>query len=255
MNRMPMVAGNWKMNKTIDETRLLITDMVGELNSIKGVERVLFPPFISLHAAAALLEGTSIGLGAQNIFWEEKGAYTGEVSPGMVAELCDYVIIGHSERRKYFNETDEKVNKKLQAAIKINLIPILCIGESLEEYESGKTREAITRQLDLGLRDIKRDHAGMIVFAYEPVWAIGTGRASSAENAASVIGKIIRAEITNLFDEAIGQGVRVLYGGSVTEKNAKDYFLNPEIDGALVGGASLKPGEFLNIVKAAILAH
>jgi triosephosphate isomerase len=185
---------------------------------------------MALLTVAALLHGTDIGLGAQDMHWEEKGAYTGEVAPSMVAEFCKYVIIGHSERRTYFNETDDSVNRKTTAALKTGLVPIICVGESLEEYESRQTAEVI---------------------AYEPVWAIGTGRASTSENANAVISQFIRKQMAVLFGETIAQDVRVLYGGSVTADNANDFFSQADIDGALVGGASLKVTEFLAIVHAA----
>jgi triosephosphate isomerase len=183
--------------------------------------------------------------------WEEKGAYTGEVAPFMVAEFCKYVIIGHSERRTYFNETDNSVNRKTTAALKTGLVPIICVGESLEEYESGQTAEVVIRQVRAGLAGIQPEFASRVVIAYEPVWAIGTGRASTSENANSVISQFIRKQMAGLFGETIAQDVRVLYGGSVTADNANDFFSQSNIDGALVGGASLKLIEFLAIVNAA----
>src|SRR5450830_1547394 len=181
--RTPFVAGNWKMNKTIAEARALVSGMSMTLNGIKGVEKVLCPPFMALFPVAALLAGTDIGLGAQNIHWEAKGAYTGEVAGDMVAEFCKYVIIGHSERRTYFGETDETVNKKTAAARSSNLVPIVCVGETLAEYESGRTAEVVSRQIRAGLKGLDPEFAAHIVVAYEPVWAIGTGRASTGENA------------------------------------------------------------------------
>jgi triosephosphate isomerase len=216
---------------------------------------VLCPPYTSLLAVAALLEGTDIGLGAQNMHWELSGAYTGEISPAMLAEYCHYVIIGHSERRIYFGETDETVNRKTRAALSHGLAPIVCVGETLEEYEAGRTAEVVSRQMRLGLSGIggmfESGAANAFVIAYEPVWAIGTGRPSTAEGAAAVVREIIRPALTELFGAETAQAVRVLYGGSVKGSNAAEYFREAEIDGALVGGASLKAGDFLQIVQAA----
>jgi triosephosphate isomerase len=198
-----------------------------------------------------MLAGTGIGLGAQDMHWEEKGAFTGEVAPGMVKEFCDYVIIGHSERRAYFGETDEMVNRKLRAAMKIGLIPIVCVGETLHQYESGRTGEVVSRQIKSGFAVVDAATAARIVVAYEPVWAIGTGKASSGENANGVVNQVIRPALSGMFGDSAAQSIRVLYGGSVTAANAAEFFSQPEIDGALVGGASLKPDEFVAIVKAA----
>jgi triosephosphate isomerase (TIM) len=251
MNRTPFVAGNWKMNKTIAEAREFTAVMVPILREFTGVEKVLCPPFTALFPVAALLQGTDIGLGAQDMYWEAKGAFTGQVAPGMVAEFCNYVIIGHSERRAYFGETDETVNKKTAAAVSAGLIPIVCVGETLAEYESGRTAEVVSRQIITGLKDLDPAHAQRLVIAYEPVWAIGTGRASSGENANGVVLDIIRPALEELQGADIAQAVRVLYGGSVTAANAAEFFSQPEIDGALVGGASLKVDEFTSIVKVA----
>jgi triosephosphate isomerase len=221
------------------------------LREIAGVEKVLCPSFISLVAVSALLEGSGIGLGAQNMHWEEKGAFTGEVSPLMLKEFCQYVILGHSERRAYFGETDDVVNRKLRAAQAFDLTPIICVGETLEQYESNQTSEVVARQISLGLRDIAPAFAPRIIVAYEPVWAIGTGKASSGENANHVHANVIRPALAELFGAQTAQAMRVIYGGSVTGVNAREFFSQPDIDGALVGGASLKPDEFVAIVKAA----
>lgn len=239
------------MNKTVAEARELVNSMAAPLREIMGVEKVLCPPFTSLAAVGAMLEGADIGLGAQNMHWEEKGAFTGEVSPLLVKELCKYVIIGHSERRTYFGETDETVNKRLRAVQKFDLTPIVCVGETLDEYESNRTEEVVARQIRLGLADVATAFAPRIVIAYEPVWAIGTGKASSGENANKVVGKVIRPALSALFGETAAQAIRVLYGGSVSAGNASEFFNQPEIDGALVGGASLKADEFVAITKAA----
>lgn len=240
------------MNKTVEEARSLVSEMVPKLRGVTGVEKVLCPPFPCLVAVSALLQGTDIGLGAQNMHWEEKGAFTGEVSPGMVKEFSGYVILGHSERRTYFGETDETVNKKLHAAQKAGLTPIVCVGETLEQYETKRTAEVVGRQIKLGLADIDSASAARIVVAYEPIWAIGTGKASSGENANDVVGKVIRSALSELFGADVSQAIRVLYGGSVTGANAAEFFGQSEIDGALVGGASLKVDDFVAITQAAV---
>jgi len=239
------------MNKTIAEARALVAEMSLALREVKGVEKVLCPPFMALFPVAALLQGTDIGLGAQDMHWEAKGAFTGEVAPGMVAEFCQYVIIGHSERRTYFGETDETVNKKTGAARTSKLVPIVCVGETLAEYESGRTAEVVSRQIREGLKSLDPDFAANIIVAYEPVWAIGTGRASTGENADAVIRDFIRKPLAGMYGDGMTQAIRVLYGGSVTAANAVEFFGQPEIDGALVGGASLKVDEFVAIVRAA----
>lgn len=250
--RTPFVAGNWKMNRNVAETRELLSAMKAGLVEIKGVERVVCPPFTSLMTASELLAGTGIGLGAQDMHWEEKGAFTGGVAPGMVKELCGYVIIGHSERRTYFGETDEGVNKKLLATQKAGLTPIVCVGETLAQYEAGQTADVVSRQTRLGLQGVSAEFAPRIVVAYEPVWAIGTGKASSGENAQGVHGGVIRPVLNELFGAETAQAIRILYGGSVTSANAAEFFSQPDIDGALVGGASLKADEFPAIARAAI---
>jgi triosephosphate isomerase len=255
MNRIPVVAGNWKMNKTVAEARELVSKMIAQLREIKNVEKILCPTFIAIPALSAMLEGSDIGLGAQNLHWESKGAFTGEIAPGLVKEFCSYVIIGHSERRTYFGETDETVNRKVSAAMKVNLIPIVCVGETLDQYEAGLTSEVVRRQIKFGLAGIDpMDVARVrrIIVAYEPVWAIGTGKASSGENANGVIAQVIRPALSDLFGEDIAQSIRVQYGGSVTASNATEFFMQPEIDGALVGGASLKADEFVAITKIAM---
>lgn len=248
--RTPFVAGNWKMNKTAEQARQLVVELLPGLQSVASVERVLCPPNISIMAIAAMLNGTGIGLGAQNMHWEASGAYTGEVSAQMVKEFCQYVILGHSERRAYFGETDETVNRKTAAALAAGLVPIVCVGETLSENEALRTREVIERQMMQGLKGLNITAASQLVIAYEPVWAIGTGRAASAAGANEVIGGMVRAALIDLFGIAIARDVRILYGGSVTGANAAEYFHQSDIDGALVGGASLKP-DFVEIVKAA----
>ena len=250
--RKPFIAGNWKMNKTIAEARDLVLKMSATLREIKTVEKVLCPPFMSLMSASALLEDSGIGLGAQNMHWEEKGAFTGEISPVMVKELCGYVILGHSERRAFFGETDEIVNRKLIAAQTFDLTPIVCVGETLEQYESKQTREVVSRQTSNGLRNISPEFAARIVVAYEPIWAIGTGKASTGEAANVIIKDFIRPAIARSYGEQVAQAIRVLYGGSVTGFNAAEFFAQTDIDGALVGGASLKVDDFVAIIRSAV---
>jgi triosephosphate isomerase len=249
--RRPFVAGNWKMFKTAAEARVLMLELLPGLSAIQGVEIVICPPFTSILPVAALLEGTAIGVGAQNMHWEESGAYTGEVSPTMLAEFCKYVIIGHSERRAYFGETDSGVNRKVKAALAHGLVPVLCVGETLMENEAGITREIVTRQVQEGLDGIDSASIPSIVIAYEPVWAIGTGRAATAEGANQVIADIIRRLLNEMYGEHLAKEVRILYGGSVKASNAGEFFEHKDIDGALVGGASLKSSEFIPIVMAA----
>lgn len=239
------------MNKTVAEARDLVAKMGAPLSAIPNVEKVVCPPFTALMPLSEALRGSGIGLGAQDLHWEEKGAFTGQVAPNMVKEFCSHVIIGHSERRTYFGETDETVNKKVHAAFKAGLTPIVCVGETLTQYESGQTSEVVLRQINAGLAGIDSANAARLVIAYEPVWAIGTGKASSGENAQGVHGRVIRPALSALFGEASAQAIRILYGGSVTAANAVEFFAQPDIDGALVGGASLKPEEIVAITKAA----
>ncbi len=244
--RVPMIAGNWKMNTTVSEAVALVNNMRPGLDKIANVDKVVCPPFVSLAAVRKLITGSSIKLGAQNIYFKEKGAYTGEISPLMLAELCKFVIIGHSERRQYFNETGEIVNKKIRAALKVGLKPILCIGEKLEENEAGRTEEVVTEQLRSSLAGL--DYSSGLIVAYEPIWAIGTGKAATGKQANETIG-LIRHNIAELYDQGKAQDIRILYGGSVNADNAAEFMNQPEIDGALVGGASLKADQFLSIVK------
>ncbi|OGN92541.1 MAG: triose-phosphate isomerase [Chloroflexi bacterium RBG_13_50_10] len=249
--RIPFVAGNWKMNTTAAEAERLVLEMLEELDRIEGVEKVLCPPFVSLVGLSMMLQSSSIRLGAQNMYFEAKGAYTGEISPLMLRELCDFVILGHSERRWYFGETDEIVNNKVKAALANRLKPILCVGERLEENEAGKTEDVVSRQVTTALNGIEPvvlSTAKNLVIAYEPVWAIGTGRAANGKQAAATI-QFIRDVVAKLWNKSIAQDLRILYGGSVTGANIAEFISHPEIDGALVGGASLKADEFVSIVE------
>jgi triosephosphate isomerase len=244
--RVPMIAGNWKMNTTVSDAIKLVRSMLGGLDKVGGVEKVICPPFVSLAAVRDLIKGSSVKLGAQNVFYEEKGAFTGEISPLMLADLCEYVIIGHSERRQYFGEAGEIIDKKVQAALQVELKPILCIGERLEENEAGRTEEILTRQLTASSDRLY--YIGGLVIAYEPVWAIGTGKSATGEEANKTIG-FIRQIISHQHGNNIADSVRILYGGSVTADNIAEFMRQPEIDGALVGGASLKADDFLSIAK------
>ncbi|MBN1161065.1 MAG: triose-phosphate isomerase [Dehalococcoidales bacterium] len=248
MARTPLIAGNWKMNTTVEEAVTLIKTMQSPLHKIQGVEKVICPPFVSLVAARAIVRGSTVKLGAQDVYFEEKGAFTGEISPSMLVDLCEYVIIGHSERRQHFGETDEMTNKKVKAAVTVGLRPILCVGETLDENEADQTREIIGRQL-MACSDRLYLMSGMVI-AYEPIWAIGTGRSASADDANRTIG-FIRQFISRLHGSGIANAARILYGGSVTSNNISDFMRKLEIDGALVGGASLRADEFVSIVKQA----
>lgn len=244
--RTPIIAGNWKMHTSLSEAISLVKELRDGLEHISGVEKVLCPPFISLAAIKSLLVRSTIKLGAQNMHFEDKGAYTGEISPLMLKDLCQYVILGHSERRYHLGEDDRMINKKVKAALRVGLIPILCVGERLEEREGGRTQEVVARQINEGLKEVTSP--GKLVIAYEPVWAIGTGRAASGHDANATIG-FIRYLLANLYGEELAQGIRIQYGGSVTKENISEFICQPEIDGALVGGASLKAEEFVSIVK------
>jgi triosephosphate isomerase len=246
--RMPVVAGNWKMNG--DETQALeiALRVSATTDTIESVEKVLCPPFLYLHSVADRVRGTTILIGAQNCHWEDSGPYTGEISPAMLLGLVDYVIVGHSERRAYFNETDETVNRKVWAVLSHGLRPILCVGETREQRDVGETEEVLRRQLRQGLAQIELPQDFTV--AYEPVWAIGTGLPATPEMAVESI-NIIRDELETLSNEAVASTARVLYGGSVTADNFGDFMRQPEIDGGLVGGASLDPDAFIEMVRIA----
>lgn len=251
MARTPLVAGNWKMNKTAAEALRLVEEMASALVSIQSVEKVICPPALSLMPLQAVLDGRGIGLGAQNLYWEKEGAFTGELSPAMVAEFCQYVILGHSERRTLFHETDLEVHKKVVASLAVGLRPILCVGETLEQNEAGRAAEVVSGQLRAALERVQVNSALALVIAYEPVWAIGTGKAATPENTNALLRNVVRPTLSGLLGEEIAQGMRVLYGGSVNATNAALFFAQSEIDGALVGGASLKAKDFIEIVRAA----
>jgi triosephosphate isomerase len=249
MSRVPFMAGNWKMNKTVGEAVELAKELKVSIAGVEGVEVAVAPPFTALYAVRKELEGSSIRLAAQNLHWEEKGAYTGEISSLMLKELgCQYVIIGHSERRQFFGETDATVNKRIKAALSQGLIPILCIGETLKEREEEKTLTVIDSQLGNGLRGIGEREIERMVIAYEPVWAIGTGKTATPQQAEEVH-QFIRQGLEKLYTRSVAEEVRIQYGGSVTPESVKGLMIQKNIDGALVGGASLKSEPFSKIVR------
>lgn len=244
--RLPMIAGNWKMNTTASEAVELVKNVRKGLTGAYDVEVVVCPPFVFLVPVKDALKGSSVKLGAQNTYFAEKGAYTGEISPLMLSDLCDYVIIGHSERRQFFGDSDDVVNKKLSAVLKTGLKPILCVGEKLEENEAGKTGEVITRQLKSALEGL--ECSGTLVVAYEPIWAIGTGRAAQGKQVNDTA-RLIRDTLAEIGGQEVSGDIRILYGGSVTADNICEFIEQSEIDGALVGGASLKAGQFADIIQ------
>jgi triosephosphate isomerase len=251
MVRAPLVAGNWKLNLTSTGAYKLVAEMLPGLRIVKGVEKLICPPFTALMAVSRLIKDTDIRLGGQDMFWEDQGAFTGEISAPMLAEFCQFVILGHSERRAYFGETNETVSRKVRTALAHELIPLVCVGETPDENESGQAAGVVSRQVHEAFSGLDIQDAVKIVIAYEPVWAIGTGRAATPDGVDTLIRNVIRPTVSGLFGEEIGQSVRILYGGSVNPDNAAQFFRQPEIDGALVGGASLKSHSFVKIVEAA----
>ncbi len=249
MARKPFIAGNWKMNKTVAEALDLVRGLKTSLKDMADVEVAVAPPFTALYPVAQELKGSLIALAGQNLFWEEKGAFTGEVSPVMLREVgCRYVIIGHSERRQYFGETDETINRKIKAAFQSGLNVIFCIGETLEEREGGMTFSIVERQLEQGLTGIDEKKVEAMVIAYEPVWAIGTGKTATPEQAEEVH-QLIRKKMESLYSRSLSESIRIQYGGSVTPENIRGLMAQPDIDGALVGGASLNIESFSRIVR------
>jgi triosephosphate isomerase len=247
--RTPVIAGNWKMYKTADEAASFVREFLPLVSDAGGVEIVLAPPFPSLAVVASLTRGTAVGVASQNIHFADEGAYTGEVSARMIRDAgAAYAIVGHSERRQYFAETDEFVNRKVRAALAEGIVPILCIGETLAERESGKTIEVVERQIRAGLAEVPASAAGTILVAYEPVWAIGTGKTATPDQAQEVHA-FLRGTLKNIWGNEAGDPVRILYGGSVKPENIAELMGRGDIDGALVGGASLKAGPFAKIVK------
>jgi triosephosphate isomerase len=243
--RTPIIAGNWKCNMRLDTAFQLASDIVERTNDVAGVEKIVCPPFLYLATVETAITMSTVRLGAQNLHWEDDVAATGEVGPRQLEELCEYVIVGHSERRHVFGETDETINRKLRAALEARLIPIFCVGETLAERESGQTDDVLLRQVRLGLDAV--DVGDSFVVAYEPVWAIGTGRAATADDADAAI-SLIRRELGAISGEDTAAAVRILYGGSVTPDNIADFMARETIDGGLVGGASLKADVFADII-------
>lgn len=253
--RTPILAGNWKMNTTLASATDLVNAMKPDLTALVGggkVQVVLCPPFPYLAVVNELTRGTGIAVGAQNFYPEPKGAFTGEVSAPMLLDFAQYVIIGHSERRQLFNESDELINQKIHVALAAGLKPIVCCGEVLETYENSETDVWVRGQIHAALKDLTADQVRGLIIAYEPIWAIGTGKAATGAGANSVCGISIRGAIADLYDEDVAQAVRIQYGGSVTAKNIDEFIVQPDIDGALVGGASLKPEEFIAICNAGL---
>jgi len=249
MSRRPVIAGNWKMHKTITEALAVVLEIKEAVAGLDGVEVVVCPPFTALCPVVEALKGTDIAVGAQNVHWEDQGAYTGEVSPVMLRDAgCRYVIIGHSERRQYFGETDEKVNRKVKAVLAHRLTPIMCVGETLAEREAGITEKVVRTQTGAGLAALTQEQVAGMVIAYEPVWAIGTGKTASDEDAQQVI-SFIRSIVEEIYGPGAAGRVRIQYGGSVKPSNAAGLMAKPDIDGALVGGASLAAASFIGIIK------
>jgi triosephosphate isomerase len=258
-NRTAIIAGNWKMNYGPIQASDFASEIVPELGQMmhqyRNILAILCPPAISLAAVREVMDAhpfPRLELGAQNMYFEEKGAYTGEISPTMVQELCTTVILGHSERRTYFGETDEMVNKKAIAALDLRLRPIVCIGEHLEQYEAGKTEDVIRSQVQQSLENFPSHRAQEVVIAYEPIWAIGTGKAATADGAGKVV-HLIRQLYGEMYGQEAAMAIRILYGGSVTSANISEFMAHPDIDGALVGGASIK-SDFVEIVRKTIEA-
>lgn len=247
--RKPVIAGNWKLFKKQDEAAAFVEGLVPLVKDTSGVEIVIAPTFTSLAAVQTRLRGTNIGLAAQNCSWEEEGAYTGEVAPGMLVDVgCHYVIVGHSERRQYFAETDATVNGKIKAALAAGLTVLFCIGETLTERDAGKTFDVLATQVRNGLAGLTSADLDRVIVAYEPVWAIGTGKTATNEQAQEAHARI-RGMVVDMFDQIVASRLRILYGGSVKPENIKGLMSQPDIDGALVGGASLKPDSFAAIVN------
>jgi len=250
--RAPLIAGNWKMHNASAETKNLVTEIIEKTGGVKGVDIVVAPPFTSLAAAREAIGSSGIGLAAQNVHWEEKGAFTGELSAAMLLDAgCGWVIIGHSERRQYFGETDETVNNRLKAALSAGLKPIVCVGETLDQREAGNTDEVVSAQLTGGFSGIDESSFPATVIAYEPVWAIGTGKTATSEQAQE-IHRLIRGWLRENYGAEKADATRILYGGSVKPGNAAELLAMEDIDGALVGGASLKADDFGGIIRASV---
>ncbi len=247
--RKPMMAGNWKMNKTLGEGQQLARDIAAAVQGYDNVDRVICPPFVALAGVAWAIQGGPLLVGAQNVHWAESGAYTGEVSVPMLKGVASHVIIGHSERRQYFAESDEGVNKKAKALLAAELTPIICVGESLEQNQAGITQTFVSGQVKAALDGLTAEQVGKVVIAYEPIWAIGTGLAATAEQAQAICGGVVRAAVAEVYGAEVAEQVVVLYGGSTNEKNITEIMQQPDIDGALIGGAALKVDSYASMVK------
>lgn len=254
-NKKPFIAGNWKLHKTISEAVQLTKKIHKKVNKEKETEIVIIPPFTALSEVKKVLSKSQILTGAQDVFWEESGAYTGEIAPSMIKDAgCDFVVVGHSERRQYFGDTDEHINKKIKAALNAGLFSIMCLGESLEERENNETFNKIKKQVSQGLKDLEADQIKNVIIAYEPIWAIGTGRTATPEQAEEVHA-FIRNQLTEMGGKETSSCAIILYGGSVKPKNAFSLIKEKNINGALIGGASLKADSFVDIIKEAKKAY
>lgn len=251
MPRTPIIAGNWKMHKTPEEAVAFARELAPMVQPFGNVERVVAPTFLALGAVAAALEGAPVKVAAQDAHWETSGAYTSQVSAAMLRPYVDYVITGHSECRAYLNETDENVNKKAKAALAYGLSPIIAVGESLAQNEAGETVDFVRAQVSAALDGISAEEMGRVVIAYEPIWAIGTGRSASGEQADAIIRSAVRDTVRALYDDAVADALRIQYGGSVKPGNMEEFMSQPNIDGALVGGASLQSEDFASLVEIA----
>jgi triosephosphate isomerase len=250
--RKPFIAGNWKMHKTIDEAVALVMELDTLLSELEGIDIAVCPPFPALSAVQTALAGSKMRIGAQNMHWEQKGAFTGEVAPPMLQGLCDLVIIGHSERRTLFGETDETVNKKIHAALAHGLTPIVCVGENLEQNQAGETESFVGSQVRAAFEGVTAEQARTMVMAYEPIWAIGTGVAAHGPDASRIVGQVVRGTLAEIYGDDVAQAIRIQYGGSVKPANVAEFLGEPEIDGALVGGASLRTQDFAAIVRGGL---
>jgi triosephosphate isomerase len=249
--RTPIIAGNWKMHKNSEESVVFAQDVLQQLDDSIGVECVIAPTFLSLVAVADAVKGSKLKVSAQNAHWEVQGAYTSQVSAKMLVGVAEYVIIGHSECRQYLHETDEMINRKAKALLELGLKPIIAVGESLEQNEAGETQAFVSSQVREALKDISAEAVLNVVIAYEPIWAIGTGKNASAQQANDIVGGVVRQTLRDLYGDDVAEQIRIQYGGSVKPENMLDYMGQPDIDGALVGGASLEVDKFIALIKLA----
>ncbi|NDJ86200.1 MAG: triose-phosphate isomerase [Chloroflexi bacterium] len=249
--RTPVIAGNWKMNKTPSEAVEFVSAIKGDLQQFEKIERVVCPPYVALPGVSAALTGSGVRVGAQDVHWEESGAFTSCVAANMLVGIAEYTIIGHSETRQYLGVTDEQVNKKTKAALRHGLKPIIAIGESLAQNEAGQTEEVCDRQIRAALEGISETEMANIIIAYEPIWAIGTGKNATPEQAQSIMGNVVRKAVADLYGQPVAEATRILYGGSMKPANARELMDQPDIDGGLIGGASLKISDYVELVRIA----